>query len=217
VARAFVPEGFNVIVLNFSKLPQVRLPGVVDQLRTAITWIHRNAAGLGIDATRLYLCGHSSGAHLSALLATSDWSERGLPSDLIKGCALISGSYDLEPAVLSARGSYISVTKREERELSPIHVADRLTCPVLVAYAEHDTDEFRRQSITFAEAARRAGKRCEILCLPGINHFAIVEHLAQKGSPLLSAILQRFRTREADLRGRDGVWLPQPHQGTAKR
>jgi arylformamidase len=190
VARSFVPEGFSVIVLNFSKLPQLRLPGVVEQLRGAMTWIHRNAADLGIDAAKLYLCGHSSGAHLSALLATSDWRKHGLPSDLIKGCALISGSYDLEPAVLSARGSYISVTKREERELSPIHLADRLACPVLVAYAEHDTDEFRRQSMAFAEAARRAGKRCDILRMPGINHFAIVEHLAQKDGPLLAAILQ---------------------------
>src|SRR5262249_3051935 len=30
VARPFVSEGFSVIVLNFSKLPQVRLPDVVD-------------------------------------------------------------------------------------------------------------------------------------------------------------------------------------------
>src|SRR5690242_4027167 len=46
VAPAFVTEGFSVIVLNFSKLPQLRLPDVVDQLRRAVTWIHRNAAGL---------------------------------------------------------------------------------------------------------------------------------------------------------------------------
>ena len=108
------------------------------------------------------------------------------------GCALISGSYDLEPAVLSARSSYISLTKREKRELSPIHFADRLTCPVLVAFAEHDTDEFRRQSLAFAEAAQRAGKPCDMLCMPGLNHFTIVEQLAQNGSLLLSAILQRF-------------------------
>ena len=192
MARSFVPEKFSVIVVNFSKLPQLRLPDVVDQLRRAMTWIHRNAVSLGIDPDRIHLCGHSSGAHLSALLATSDWSERGLPPDLIKGCALISGSYDLAPAVLSARASYISVTKREERDLSPIHFADRLTCPVLIAFAEHDTDEFRRQSMAFAEAARRAGKRCDVLCLPGLNHFAIVEHLAQKDSPLLAAILRHF-------------------------
>jgi arylformamidase len=205
VARCFVPEGFSVIVLNFSKLPQKRLPGVLDQLRGAMTWIHRHAADLGIDATRLFLCGHSSGAHLSALLATTDWREHRLPPDLVKGCALISGSYDLAPAVLSARGSYISVTKREERDLSPVHFADRLSCPVFIAYAEHDTDEFRRQSLAFAEAARRAGKPCDHLRMPGINHFAIVEHLAQQDSPLLSALLQRLRTWEADLPRRDGV------------
>jgi arylformamidase len=192
VARPFVAEGFNVIVVNFSKLPQVRLPAVVDQLRGAIGWIHRNAHDIGIDADRLCLCGHSSGAHLSALLIVSDWGKRGLPPDLIKGCALISGSYDLEPAVLSARGSYISVTKQEERDLSPIHFADRISCPILVAYAEHDTDEFRRQSVAFADAVRRAGKPCETLRLTGIGHFAIVEQLADRGSLLFSAILKQF-------------------------
>jgi len=192
VARPFVADGFSVIIPSFSKLPQARLPDVVDQLRRAMIWIHRNVADLGVDAAKLHLGGHSSGAHLSALLAASDWSPCGLPPDLIKGCALVSGSYDLEPAVLSARGSYISVTKREERELSPIHVADRLACPILVAYAEHDTDEFRRQSLAFAEAARRAGKPCDAHCLPGSNHFAIVEQVAQKDSSLHSAILRHF-------------------------
>jgi arylformamidase len=193
VARQFVKEGYNVVVVNFSKLPQVRLPDLVDQLRGAMKWIHRNAEGIGVDADKLYLCGHSSGSHLAALLITCDWSACGLPPNPIKGCALISGSYDLEPAVLSARGSYISVTKREERELSPIHFADRISCPVFIAYAEHDTDEFRRQSLAFAEAARRAGKLSDTLCVRDIGHFAIVEQLADKDSLLLSKILEHFR------------------------
>ena len=200
VARQFVNEGFDVIVVNFSKLPQVRMPDLVDQLSGAMKWIYRNAGSVGIDAHRLYLCGHSSGAHLAALLAIRDWREYGLPPDLVKGCALVSGSYDLEPAVLSARGSYISITKQEERELSPIHFADRISCPVFVAYAEHETDEFRRQSLAFAEAARCAGKLSDVLCVPDINHFAIVEQLAKKDSILLSRMLKYFR-RSWDARG----------------
>ena len=63
-------------------------------------------------------------------------------------------------------------------------------------HAEHDTDEFRRQSLAFAEAARRAGKPCDVLCMSGSNHFAIVEQLAREGSALHSAILRHFSQAE---------------------
>jgi hypothetical protein len=53
------------------------------------------------DPNRLYLCGHSSGAHLAVNLAMPDYLTGGLLTrDSIIGCACISGCFDLEPVLL---------------------------------------------------------------------------------------------------------------------
>lgn len=189
VANAFVPNSANCIVLNFSKLPGVRLPEVVLQLQHALTWMLENSTKLRINQDRLYLCGHSSGAHLAATLLVTDWRNVGLQEPPVRGATLVSGSYDLKPVLLSSRRSYIFLSSREEHELSPVrHVHSRMPS-VLVAYAERDTDEFRRHAQEFASAARQAGRLAELVSIKGINHFEIAALLGEADNDLLRRIL----------------------------
>src|SRR5262249_42422473 len=137
---------------------------------------------------RLYLCGHSSGAHMAAMVLLTDWSAFGLPRDTINGATLISGSYDLRPILRSARGSYVKLSAAEENELSPVRHARRVPCPVLLPHAEHDTDEFQRHTREFAAALERAGKLTDQFRIPETNHFEIIEQLAQSTSSLYRAL-----------------------------
>jgi len=179
VAQEFVRAGIHCIVLNFSKLPAARLPAVAAQLQRALIWIVGNQAVLGIDPGKLYLCGHSSGAHLSATLIVTDWTKLGFASHPIKGATLISGAYDLKPVLLSARRSYVLLDENEEEALSPIrHVRPRLPS-ILVAYAENDTAEFRRHSVELAAALQPLGCLARVACFDGLNHFEIMAALGQ--------------------------------------
>ena len=189
VAEALVPGGIHVVVINFSKLPNKRLPDVIMQARSAVAWVWRHAREFGGDADRLYLCGHSSGAHMAAMVLLTDWSAFGLPQDTIKGATLISGSYDLRPILLSARGSYVKLSAAEENDLSPIRHAGRVPCPVLLPHAEHDTGEFQRHTREFTAALEKEGRPPDLLRLPGTNHFEIIEQLAQSESSLYRAVL----------------------------
>ena len=38
---------------------------MADQVKRGIAWVYKNAASFGGDPNRIYLCGQSSGAHLS--------------------------------------------------------------------------------------------------------------------------------------------------------
>ena len=60
---------------------------------------------------------------------------------------------------------------------------------MLIAYAENDTDEFRRQSMEFARGLQRSGKLYGMMLLRGIGHFAILDELYKPGSELLHAVL----------------------------
>jgi len=194
VARSFADAGINCAVLNFSKLPDVRMPEVIGQLRRAVVWLVQNAEALGVDPQRLYLCGHSSGAHLAALLAVTDWTAFGLPQDPIKGAALISGAYDLEPVMISARRTYVHLSPEEVHDLSPVRHVHPGMCQVFVAYAQYDTDEFRRHSVAMAAALRKVGQLSEELSLDNINHFEIVEMLGDADNILSSKIIAHLRS-----------------------
>ena len=43
---------------------------LADQVRRSLIWVYRNAGTLDADRSRIYLVGHSSGAHLAAVALT---------------------------------------------------------------------------------------------------------------------------------------------------
>ena len=190
VAEGFTSHGITTVIVNFAKIAAVRLLGMVEQVRRAINWVRENAARFGGDPERLYLCGHSSGAQMaaSALLAPF-----GTPADGVRGLALISGSYDLEPVLLSARASYVKLDATEVDALSPQRHVSRLTCPVLMFYCQHDTDEFQRHSREMGEAIKKAGHLSGLQRLDGLNHFEIIEELGKPDSSLARTIRRAMR------------------------
>jgi arylformamidase len=200
VADALVPGGVHVVVVNFSKIPKVRLPDAVTQVRRAIVWVSHHAAEFGGTAERLYVCGHSSGAHMAAMATLTDWAAFGLSADTIKGATCISGSYDLKPVLLSARSAYIKLDRREEMEFSPARHAARVGCSLLLAHAGHDTDEFQRHSRDFAAALRASNRLYDLIQLPNVNHFEIIELLAEPQNMLLHRVLQHIETTTLRLR-----------------
>lgn len=185
VAEGFVEHGINTVVVNFAKIAAVRLPGMIDQVRGAIAWVRRNTQRFGGDPARLQLCGHSSGAQMAASALLAPY---GTPAEGMRGLVVISGSYDLEPILLSARAAYVKLDRQEADAFSPQRHVSRLACPVLLAYCEHDTDEFQRHSREMAKAVEKAGQLAGLIRLEGLNHFEIVEELGKPDSRLARAV-----------------------------
>jgi arylformamidase len=180
-AETFVRAGAHFVVLDFDRVQDAggSLFPMVDQVRRGIAWVHRNAASFGGDASRLFVIGRSSGAHLSACAAITDWrKDFGLPADAVKGYTLQSGMYDLRGPRLSKRGAYVRFTDEMEEKLSPQRHLERIVAPVVLIYGSHETPEFQRQSRDFSEALRRAGKPVELIFADGFNHFELAETLA---------------------------------------
>jgi arylformamidase len=194
-AELFVNAGAHYVVPDFAAVQDVggSLFGMVEQVRRAIAWVHRNAGVFGGDPSRLYLAGFSSGAHLAAVALTTDWTrELGLPADPIKGGVCGSGMYDLEPVRRSARSRYVAFTDEMVQALSPQRHIDRLHVPLVVAHGTLDTPEFQRQARDFAAAVRAAGKPVELVVGDGYNHFEMFETLANPYGVLGRAVLEQM-------------------------
>ena len=186
-ADAFVPAGVHTVVLSFANLPAVRLPEMAEQVRRGIQWVFDHAPEFGADRERIFLSAHSSGSHLAALALQRD--------AYVRAATLVSGPYYLEPVVLSARSSYVTLTPDEVVALSPGLYAERMKCPVVIGYAENDTDEFRRQSVAFADALRTADRLQDVICFPGQNHFELMEKFGHAEHALVRTILNQMEIR----------------------
>jgi len=181
-ADAWIDAGVNYIALNFAQIPKVRLPEMVAQVRSAVAWVYRNAASFGGDPARIYVEGHSSGGHLAGCVAVTDWSEHGLPPDVVKGSICASGMFDLHPVMLSSRSQFLKLTPAEEAALSPMKHLDLIAGPVVVTYGEKETPEFKRQADDFAAALEKIGKLAGLVMEPGVNHFEMGMVLADADS-----------------------------------
>ncbi len=180
-AETIVGAGAHFAVVDFDSVDATggNLMPIAHQVRRAVAWVYANAPSFGADPRQLYVCGHSSGAHLAGVVLTTDWAgDFGLPADAVRGGLVISGMYDLEPVRLSARSEYVRFTDAIVDALSPQRHVDRLSCPIVIAQGTLETPEFQRQARDFAAAAKKAGKPAELLVAEGYNHFEILETLA---------------------------------------
>jgi arylformamidase len=188
-AELFVRAGAHFAALDFAPLPTVTLTEMARQVRRAIAWCYRHAEAIGVDRRRIFVSGHSSGAHLAALVAVTDWGHLGMPSGVVKGAMCASGIYDLRPVRLSARNAYVQLSSEMEQALSPLRYVDQIGCDLIVAVAELESDEFRRQASEFVAAA---GGRAALVKGKGFNHFELVETLAHREGVLGAAALAQM-------------------------
>ena len=179
LAEPFVDWGAHFIAVDFANVIETggHLMPMADQVRRAVAWVYRNAEMLGVNRERLYLSGHSSGAHLAAVVLTTNWRTFELPPDLLAGGLCCSGMYDLYPVSLSSRRTYVNFTRETIEALSPLRQLQYLKAPMIVAYGTRETPEFQRQNRDVAAALARAGRPVTLLIGEGFDHFEIVETL----------------------------------------
>lgn len=190
-AEMFITAGSHYIAPDFVAVQNAggSLNVTAEQVRQAIVWVREHAASFGGDPGRLYLSGHSSGAHLAAAALTM------LPRGTVQGALLVSGMYDLKGPRLSSRSAYVKFDDAIEEALSPQRHIDKISTPLIVAYASLDTPEFRRQSVEFAAAIKAAGKPVELIRGDNYNHFEFIETLGNPYGQLGHAVLDQMRLK----------------------
>ena len=195
-APTFVANGAIYVALDFACIPAARVPEMVDQCRRGLAWVVRNAAAFGGDPDRVFLSGHSAGAHMAGCLLTTDWKAHGLDRYPVRGALLLSGMFDLHAVLLSSRRSYVHVSAEEIAALSPMRHLHRLGCSVGVITADMDSPEFKRQSRVLADALEGMGRLAFRDELFNTNHFEQPEQLAEADSVVGRAALRLMGLRD---------------------
>jgi arylformamidase len=205
-----VRNGIAFAALDYTLAPKARLDKIVEQCRRAVAYFHREAGTLGFDPRRMYVAGSSAGAHLAAMLLVGGWEGQfGLSVSPVAGAILLSGIYDIEPLMGTYIDGALRLTSRDIRLLSPMRLPPGTGVPVIVAWGERETSEFKRQSRAYASRRSTAGFRVSAFEVAGANHFDIALRLVDRTSALGRATLA--------LIGKEETPTPEGQRGASRQ
>ncbi len=195
--------------------PKKSAPGVIhpEHVRDcarAFAWLLSHVKEYGGDPERLFVGGHSSGAHLAVLLATNlrYLGERNIQSDKIKGAVALDGVYDIEyyHQVLSqifdkkyadAHIHAVFGTDRQNwQDASPVyHLAGNTVPMLIVSSGSAYIKSFRMYAESLKQAAQKAGVRTILFYdAANRNHGSIVQLMSLKSpDPVRQAVLDFIR------------------------
>lgn len=144
-AKFFCGKGWVFVSVNYRLLPDGEHPRNVNDVASAIAWVTEHADELGIDRQRLFVMGHSAGAHLASLVAVHPQALTavGLSRGQIRGViSLDTNAYDVATLMQSSSARYYGqVFGRDPavwKDASPQHhlAPDAGIPPFLICYSK---------------------------------------------------------------------------------
>jgi arylformamidase len=175
--------------LDYTLAPAATVAQMVDECRSALAWLHANAAELGFDPKRIVVAGSSAGAHLAAMTAIASEGDA-----RVSAAILVSGVYEVEPLVGTSINDALALDARAARAISPALLPLAGFPPSIVCWGAIETAEFKRQGREFAARLQAAGTACRVFEVPERNHFDVVLDLADPAGALGAATVSLIRS-----------------------
>ncbi len=188
LAKSLAQQNLCIAVTDYGLAPAHSHPKPIDDLQTAIIKIEK-LKSLKCDTQKIFLVGHSAGAHTIAF-----WSTR-FQDPYVKGLIGIEGIYDL-PHLLQIWPSYKEAfinaefgTKNDLALASPSRLKIKSKAPWLILHSAKDELVDLAQADDFYQHLKAEGRTGEYLELKTESHFGIIESLGHRDSLALKKIL----------------------------
>jgi len=181
VGRAFAARGFITFIADYRKAPAHRFPDFIDDAAAAIASARRELGKRDCaDPDRLFVMGHSAGAHITMLAALDPkWlGAHGLDSSAIAGIIGLAGPYDFYPFTSDAARDALGHWPKPE-ETQPIHFANGNAPPMLLLTGDADTTVKPRNSKVLAKRIAESKGSAHTEFYPGVTHSGIIMAIAR--------------------------------------
>ncbi|MFM0739940.1 alpha/beta hydrolase [Paraburkholderia xenovorans] len=179
VGAALASRGFVALVPDYRTWPETAFPGFVDDAAAAVRWARDHAAEFGGDPSRIFLMGHSAGAHIVMLLATDGryLAAQQMSKRDISGVIGLAGPYDFLPLQDATLEEIFPLALRAASQ--PINFVEGDEPPMFLAAGQRDTTVDPGNTDRLAAKLRAAGDTgVEVKHYPRIGHALLVGAIA---------------------------------------
>lgn len=179
VGAALASRGFVAVVPDYRTWPETAFPGFVDDAAAAVRWARDHATEFGGDPSRIFLMGHSAGAHIVMMLATDGryLAAQQMSKSDISGVIGLAGPYDFLPLQDSTLEAIFPPALRAASQ--PINFVEGDEPPMFLAAGERDTTVDPGNTDRLAAKLRLSGdKSVEVKHYPRVGHALLVGAIA---------------------------------------
>jgi len=192
MAPAFVDKGWTFVGANYPLCPNVTMTQLIHSCRKMVLDIFSRLNSWGFDGSAIHLAGHSAGAQIVSILATTEWDRHTQNQrPLISRTMGISGIYDLQPVIYIDRNLEIGLTNDDVSEFSPLYYSEPFVGELMLAVGTHEGSEKVRQMQDYAKKQAGRGKGSQSALIENANHFSILDHYADRDGVLFKLATAR--------------------------
>lgn len=200
--RAFNDQGFVFASINYRLFPDATYKDQAADVAKAIRWVRDHAGEFRGSPDRLFLMGHSAGAHLAALVATDQryLEAEGMKLGDVQGVILLDGAcYDVAKQIemgQSRGGAKMFLTvfsddPAKQQDASPIaHASKGKGIPAFLILYVADRQDSRLQSEALAQQLESAGTSASVVAAEGKTHATINRELGEAGDAPTEAVFE---------------------------
>jgi acetyl esterase/lipase len=194
-AEAFTSNGFVTVIPDYRVYPEVLFPGFMADPAAAAKWVKQNIQQYGGDPTRVYLVGHSAGAHIAVMLSlnTEYLAQVDLAPNDFRAVIGSAGPYDFLP-LKSNRLKEIFGDEAHQLKSQPIEFVTGANPPMLLLVGLKDGTVWPRNTFNLANKIKQAGGFVEVAEFPNYGHIDMAAKLAKplRGNSRLLASMIEF-------------------------
>jgi acetyl esterase/lipase len=194
VGAALAEQGYIAVLPNYRLYPQVKFPTFMDDAAQATAWVHTHLHEWGGDAQRLYLMGHSAGAHIAVLLALNAQylQQAGMRTTALCGVIGLSGPYDFIPFSFDYMFDLFGPPERYPAS-QPINYVRADAPPLWLAHGTADHTVDPGNTTRLARALLAIGAQVQSKAYTDASHSDLVAGFsrpARKRLPVLHDVVQ---------------------------
>lgn len=174
IASSLTKHGYTVAIPDYRIYPNVKFPTFVEDAALAIAWLQNNHEQYFSHVERIYLMGHSAGAHIASLLISDDQYLKNVQVSTanLAGFIGIAGPYNFLP--LRSKKLKKIFPKELRRSSQPIYFIDGNEAPFLLLHGKKDTTVVPENSKSLAEEIKSKNGNVKLRLYENTSHTKII-------------------------------------------
>ena len=175
VGAALAETGLVAVLPNYHLYPHARRADFMVDAARSLAWARAHAAEWGADPTRVFVMGHSAGAHIALLLALDEryLNSVGGTSRWLRGVIGLSGPYDFLPFTEKYLEDVFGPPAAFP-DSQPIHFVRAGAPPVFLAHGLKDRRVRVANTERLAAALRALGNAVETRYYASADHAQVI-------------------------------------------